>query len=1110
MSTRIISTVVLICSLLLGTAFDLTFAGNRNVEGGPQVELGSPGTVFGYERTFGETGVAYPPDSDHLYYPVAVGVEGADNVWIVESAGNRAMQYDTDGTFLMSIGTAGLTYLADETHFAGPTDAAVEDDVEFWVVDYESSRVVKFDAAGTYLTQLGVTWETGDDNAHFDHPAGVALGSNGDLYVSDAYNHRVQVFGSNGFYSTTLGVTGVPGSDNGHFNYPLRIAVDDADYLYVADSQNHRIQIFDDDHNYVTTLGVSGQPGSDNGHLDTPRGVAVDADSIYVADANNNRVQIFDRATYVYLATLGSLGTGDYEFNSPRDVAVDSAGKLYVADTFNFRVQQYDSSLVYQHTFGSTAVPYLTDGYHYNFPTDVAVDSSGNVAIIEDEGRGHRLIKLDAAGEPQFIVGEAGIPGDDNAHFNDARGVEFDAAGNVYVADCANHRVQIFNSAGTWVTRLGTGWGTGDYEFKCPTGVALGSDDFIYVADSLNHRIQIYDDNRIYVATLGTTGVPGSGNNQFNEPQDVDVDAGGAIYVADTFNHRVQVFNSGYAWQMTLGISEECGYDFDHFCVPMGVSVDEGGDIYVSEYWNPRVQVFDSAGAYLTTIGGAWGSGDSSFQHIRRVDVDAAGNVYLADTLNHRVQKFAPGVPEWDQLNINGFGTKANAGVSALHVFNGPLYAGASNWEQGGRVWRSLDGITWEPASQLGFGIGTAIAVITDLTEFEGQLYAASGWGNAPGAVWRSADGLTWDAVTMDGFGDAGNNAITAFAIYHGWLYAGVSNPAGAQIWRSSSGDTGTWIQVAPDEPEAPAESGVTGLAEFQGDLYAAIEGAGPAQVWRSTGGSLWTAVVSDGFGDQENTSTGGFAEFDGALYVGSGNPAAGAQLWRSEDGVNWELAVGGGFGDLSNDKVELVVVFEGELYAGLKNPSGGLQLWRTADGSQWDQANPDGFGDSNNDATLWSNAMAIFECRLTIGTWNSANGGELWSMLRDGALCVDKSGPASAYYGDEVTYQMAVTYSSLDRSPAQNINVVDDHYGAVPYLSGDADGDGYLDASETWLFEASTTIGAPGEVTEDPIINLVTVTGQDMAGAAVMAGTDSHSLDILAQVYLPMVVRAR
>jgi tripartite motif-containing protein 71 len=198
------------------------------------------------------------------------------------------------------------------------------------------------------------------------------------------------------------------------------------------------------------------------------------------------------------------------------DVAVDASGNLYVADPRNHRVQMYDSSLVYVRTYGETGVPYLTDGYHYNSPYDVAVSSSGKIAIVEDWGRGQRLIALDADGEPLFIIGEPEVSGDDNEHFAEPKGVAFDATGRLYVADCGNARVQIFDSAGMWIARIGTGMGTGNYEFDCPSGVTVDTGGNIYVADSGNHRVQIYDSSRMYLATIGTTGVSGSDNAHFN------------------------------------------------------------------------------------------------------------------------------------------------------------------------------------------------------------------------------------------------------------------------------------------------------------------------------------------------------------------------------------------------------------------------------------------------------------------------------------------------------------------------------------------------------------------------------------------------------------------
>jgi sugar lactone lactonase YvrE len=1108
MKIRLLYTVIVICSLVLSGS-PAASAQEREQPQSPQVVTGLPGTVYRYEQTFGETGVAYLADNDHLYGPHAAALDNEGNLWITEGTGARAMKYAPDGTFLTSIGTAGMSYLADETHFVQPGGVVVDSQDNVWVVDTISARAVKFDASGNYMSQLGITWEGGSDNAHFDLPIGIAVDSADNIYVSDLNNHRIQVFESNGYYSTTIGLTGNPGPGDDQFSSPYLITIDDNDYLYVADNQNHRVQIFDETHTLVSTLGITGECGGwgDNDRLCEPRGIAVGNGYIYVTESGNHRVQIFDSTTYSYTATLGiGGGSGDYQFNWPTGITVDSAGNIYVVDLLNHRVQKFDASLTLVDTYGVTNEPYLTDGYHFNQPFDVAVSSTGDIAVVEAWGRGHRLVVLDAAGVPLFTVGEPGVAGDDNEHFGEPDGVEFDAEGNIYVADCANHRVQIFDTNGMWVARIGTGWGEGNYEFKCPSGVAVDNVGNIYVADSDNHRIQIFDSSRVYSDTLGVTGVPGSDIDHFYWPQDVEVDSDGNIYTAEWYNHRVQKFDSNGNWQMTLGVTGECGYDFDHFCEPYGVAVDAAGNIYVAEKFNYRVQVFDASGAYLTTIAGTNSDQTGGLRESYGVDVDASGNVYVPDMLNHRVQKFTPGVPGWDQINVNGFGLRNNSGVYAQEVFNGKLYAGAANWEVGGRVWRTADGVIWEPASAIGFGWGTANLAILDMIEFDGQLYASTGWSGGTGQLWRTADGTTWEAITTDGFGDGGNFALTTFGIFNDRLYIGTANNNGTQIWRSKSGDNGKWVQVVPDSPELFGNL-VTGLAVFEGAFYAAVESQ-PAQIWRSTNGSDWVPVVTDGFGYENNVTAGGFAEFDGYLYHANGNEIDGAQVFRSDDGITWELAMGGGFGDMNNTKVEAVYALDGWLYAAMNNEVTGVELWRTDDGAQWEQVGLDGFGDSNNFTTLWSNAVTTFECRLTIGVANDANGAEIWSMQRDRALCVDKLGPASAFYGDEVSYQFLATYSSLDATPAQLVNVTDDYYSGILYLSGDKDGDGYLDTGETWLFEITTTIGDPGEIYADPLVNVATLTGQDYDGTALAAATDAHTTDILMQLYIPMVVR--
>jgi hypothetical protein len=340
----------------------------------------------------------------------------------------------------------------------------------------------------------------------------------------------------------------------------------------------------------------------------------------------------------------------------------------------------------------------------------------------------------------------------------------------------------------------------------------------------------------------------------------------------------------------------------------------------------------------------------------------------------------------WQQVNDDGFGDPQTISVTALEVFHGQLYAGTNNLAAGGQVWRWQRDGQWLSVSERGFGSGSLLPAVVDMVVFQGKLYAGIGWDDAPGQVWRSQDGTSWQPVTTDGFGYGGNIAITNFTIFKGMLYAGTGTTSvGAQIWRSKNGNSGTWTQVGIDGPVLFGN--VTGFAVYKNVLYAAIEPAGglgaPIQVWRSANGSDWVPVSLDGFGDELNESTGGFAQFRGHLYLGIRNDATGGQIWRTKDGWNWEQVVGDGFGNINNVKVESLLLHDGLLYAATFGELSGLEIWRSADGVSWEQISANGIGDSNNFATLWNNATVEYRGQIFIGTWNVATGGELWMSER-------------------------------------------------------------------------------------------------------------------------------
>ncbi len=370
-------------------------------------------------------------------------------------------------------------------------------------------------------------------------------------------------------------------------------------------------------------------------------------------------------------------------------------------------------------------------------------------------------------------------------------------------------------------------------------------------------------------------------------------------------------------------------------------------------------------------------------------------------------------VPDWQQVNSNGFGDPQAGEVTAVETFNGYLYAGTHNPVNDARIFRSLDGVTWAPVTDPGFGDPHDIAAraILDFTVFKGYLYASTGRGNAS-QLWRTSNGTIWAPMDITGFSNPDNVDLTALADYGGKLYAAVTNQvSGVQIWSSFTGDNNSWAQqTTPSLPEMA--SSVSGFAVFDGALHAAVafESDTPVQVWRSYGGA-WTAIMSDGFGNSDTLSTGGLAVFGGYLYAGAGNAVNGAQLWRTNDGTTWGQAITPGFGDPNNQKVEALFVFENQLYASVKNTVTGMELWRSADGSTlWEQVNPDGFGDSNNSGTNFSNATAKFLNQPYVGTANVVAGGELWRMQQPYGVALSGDDFLSGPAGGQVNYSLTIT----------------------------------------------------------------------------------------------------
>ena len=599
--------------------------------------------------------------------PYGVTVGAAGNVYVADTNTNRIQKFDSSGNFLLAWGSFGTS----NGQFISPAGVAVDAAGNVYVADTSNHRIQKFDGSGNFLLKWG---SSGSGNSQFSFPNGLAVGTAGNVYVADSNNNRIQKFDGSGNFLLAWGSFG---TSNGQFISPYGVAVGAADNVYVADTDNSRIQKFDGSGDFLLAWGSF---GTSNGQFRSARGVTMDTvDNVYVADTDNSRIQKFD-SSGTFLLAWGSHGADNGQFFYPVDVVVNPAGNVYVAEIGNDRIQKFTTNsfalddavpddgdaitniqtftslLPASYTFtetvtggwsldnitcdggnwttnGSSVTVNLADGQHITC-TFINNAQPGQISIVKEASPADGtdfLFTTNFTLPPAFSLAW-GNAGSGNGQFNTPRGVATDTAGNVYVSDGNNHRIQKFDSSGNFLLAWGS-HGSGNGQFIYPRGVAVDSAGTVYVADHQNHRIQKFDSSGNFLLAWGSQG---SGNGQFAWPDGLAVDAAGNVYVADSDNDRIQKFNSSGNFLLAWG-SEGSGNG--QFVYTRDVVVDAANNVYVADHGNHRIQKFDSSGNFILAWGSG-GSGNDQFNQPNGLAVDPAGNVYVADHNNHRIQKF--------------------------------------------------------------------------------------------------------------------------------------------------------------------------------------------------------------------------------------------------------------------------------------------------------------------------------------------------------------------------------------------------------------------------------------------------------------------------------------
>jgi len=501
-------------------------------------------TTYAGNGTAGFLGDNGPATNARLNKPQKISFDNSGNLLIADTSNNRIRRVAAGTGIITTIagnGTAGSSgdgQLATAAMLRSPSDMTVDSTGNLWIADTSNNRIRRVDAttgiitaymtglnAPSAITIAGDVLMIGNTNgfkvlrvkltggcctdvgngflgfsgegiiatsASLRFPNSVAFDSSGNIFVADASNNRIRkIAASTGMITTVAGgsSTGQLG-DGGtataaSLNSPSAIAFDNAGNLFVADQNNFRIRRIDAISGIITTVAGNGFPGStgDTGpatsaQINQVTGIAVDLlGNLFIAERNSHKVRKVAAGTITTFAgtTQGFLGDGSLAVNArlsnPTDVAVDSAGNVFIADSSNGRIRRVDKNTLNISTVAGGGANTTENALATQASIDatgVKVDGQGNIYIAGANRQ--KIQRVDAstqristlAGNGQFAFG-----GDDGlaaaASLANPTGVAIDGLGNLAIADNNNHRVRFVTRTNAVPTiSMGTGTNTLD------------------------------------------------------------------------------------------------------------------------------------------------------------------------------------------------------------------------------------------------------------------------------------------------------------------------------------------------------------------------------------------------------------------------------------------------------------------------------------------------------------------------------------------------------------------------------------------------------------------------------------------------------------------------
>ena len=567
-----------------------------------------------------------------------------------------------------------------------------------FVADPDNHVVVRIDPRGilTPYAGNGIGGYSGDNlpatQASLNRPTGLAFDAQGNLLIADVYNFRIFRVDRAGVLTTVAG--GGTNSRDGARALeadiePWWLAVDPRGIVYFLEKDRNRVRQIDAN-GTVRTVAGNGEEGftPDGGaavqaKLAGASGIALDAAGrLYIADTNNHRVRRV-RADGI-LETFAGTGEAGVDglngpasrakLTAPRAVFVDSQGAVYIADNRrNGRLLRVDSAGVIRN-----AAPNVT----FVSPQGVGATADG-VLYVTEGGSGvvRRIVREVAsvfAGNGRFQFAGDGGPAT-AASLNNPQGIASAPDGSIFFADSGNHRIRRIRPDGVIETvRTGT--------LRGPVGLARDAAGNLYVSQPEEGAV-------VRVTPAGTQSTVFSLAG--SQPLGVAVDTAGSVYIADA-NYSIVRKVTAAGVQTTYAGSGTAGFAGDgqaatraQLDYPNALALDTAGNLYIGDVANRRVRRVTPGGVISTVAGNgtAVSSGDggaatsAGFDDILGITLDAQGNLYVAEVYRIRMITGTGTVRTVAGAEIGGYfgdgGAPLRAGIEPTDLAfgsNGDLY----------------------------------------------------------------------------------------------------------------------------------------------------------------------------------------------------------------------------------------------------------------------------------------------------------------------------------------------------------------------------------------------------------------------------------------------------